>query len=211
MANCSPPMTVVEDTLAAFRRGEIGRSVASVRLAGETVSAVTATLTQAGFHYRREPLAAERTAGGAPMYRRADGTAATDPNDPNVVPVDVFVHADGGFVKVFPVGDPRRRVVPVAGAPVAIKGVLFQRPSFGRNATGAPEVDVDTTFLNEAFRVTDGGEPLPKSRRAIYGLGYNPKSMLESYEFAEGVVAETVLLLASPNAAPGAPPRGAGP
>jgi hypothetical protein len=188
-------MNLATQRLEAFRHGEIGASVVRLELEGQWLSAVRDMLRAAGFELLTRPLIAGRNAAGAPLFRCLDGSSSTDPADPKRVPVEVFVHRDAGFVKVYPLGDPCRRAVPESGVPFAIKGVLFQAPRV-RKRGEASWLDADTTFANEAFRVTNDGLPVPKSRRAIYGLKYDARAPHDSYAFAEGVFATTMLRLA---------------
>lgn len=201
-------MSVVSERFSAFEQDALGLSVKHFRLSGKTAAALHSALVAASFTHMRVPLVAERQADGAARFRRIDGTATSDRRDPALVPVDMYVHMDGGFVRVYPMGDPRRRAVPGAGAPFATKGVLFEKPSWKVDpASGQRYLACETGFSNEAFLVTDDGHPVPKSRRAIYGLKYDPAALASSYRFAEEVMQATVVRLAPVLGAPPGGPR----
>lgn len=62
---------------------------------------------------------------------------------------DIYVHPDGGMVKIKPDGDPQNPI-PRRRIPNAIKCVQLN-------------IGPDTSFANEAFRVDNKGNPLPKT------------------------------------------------
>jgi hypothetical protein len=153
-------------------------------------------------------MRAERTKDGAPQWRRVDGRATADAADPSVVPIDYYFHADRGMVRVFPAGDPLARVAPRL-VPVAIKSVVFIPVAFKKDfMTGVEGYVADTSFANVAFCVTEEGYPVPKSRRAAYGIVYDAARPMRSYLFAEEVFEHHVYIPLGP--AGGAPPRGPG-
>ena len=107
--------------------------------------------------HESRPMTAERSATGAPRWRLQDGQSTSDPRDPGVVGIALYGHSDGGLVRVFPTGDPWGRWAP-PGSPSAIRCVLF--------VPAAPRINA--AFTNEAFRVSDDGRAIPKSRRSVY-------------------------------------------
>jgi hypothetical protein len=176
--------SVFAKLLGRYNAGEVGRSVSGVRLTGLTLRQVNVALATRGFVMRHDVIVAERNADGAPQWLRVDGSPTPARDDPQLVPVECFVHPDGGMIRVFPMGDPRGRVAPPQ--PTAIKSVLF--------VAGDPST-TDISFRNEAFRVTDGGRAVPKSLRTVYGLRADPYSALASYKLAVGVIRHVFLPL----------------
>ncbi len=179
----------------AYEAGEIGMSVRRLRVADLEVADVHRALLAARFHHSRVALAAERAADGAARWRLRNGTATKDRAASDLLPVESYAHVDGGWVVVFPEGDPRGRIVPRA-TPSAIKSVLFNGPRWRTDETTSARVlDVVTYFDNVAFRVTDEGEAIPKTRRAAYGLRYDAKDLAGSYRFAQTIAKSGILPL----------------
>jgi hypothetical protein len=172
--------------LDAFAERRVGMSVRDIRVGGRSLHDVHKLLTHAGFVLTAGALFADRTPDGKPQYWCVGETRTTRRDDPQIVPLDVYVHADGGMVRVFPVGDPRGRVVP-RGRISALKSVVFKRPDPTTRT-------VDTSFANEAFRVSDEGDPVPKGRRAIHGLRFDPEDKLASYRLAQTVHAHLAVI-----------------
>ncbi len=160
----------------AFRAGREGLSVRDVRLDGRTPTDLHRRLRASGFVHRRLPMLAERTVDGAPTWCLADGTSTLEPMHPETVPIDEYTHRDGGLVRVYPLGDPRGRDVP-AGAAYAMKYVTFP---------GSPaRHGVPSRFEDLAFRLTDAGKPISKSRRHVHGTSFDPARLFASWRFAE--------------------------
>ena len=178
------------DCLRLYSLGELGRSVRDVRLSRKSLRAVHKSLLAYGFVLHPGALAAERNADGQAQWYCIDCSSTTNRSDPKLAPIDCYVHADGGMVRVFPAGDPRGRTGP-SGEPFAIKSVLFSSPKPAQEGTLEPH----TSFRNEAFRVTDAGAAVPKSCRTTYGLRAHPVRALESYRFAREVMDHTVIPL----------------
>jgi hypothetical protein len=176
----------LSELVERYRFDEVARSVKDLRLAGQSLRETHVLLETRGFVLRAEAIAGECAPDGARQWVRRDGSATVNRADAELVPVDCYVHHDGGMVRVFPLGDPRGRLVP-AGKPAAIKSVLFESAEHAAEA--------DTSFRNEAFRVTNDGDPVPKSSRTSYGLRQDPLSAARSYELARGVLAQIVLPL----------------
>jgi hypothetical protein len=178
--------------MARFIANDYALSVRKLRLTGATVRGTRDLLVSRGFQRERHPLLAARTAEGAPLWRKLDGSTSADERDAGVVVVDYYLHVDGGMVRVYPQGDPRGRIVP-ENAPAAIKSVLLRPPPPATTVEEDGEVRTAKLarmllwFRNEAFRVSEDGLAIPKSRRAIYGLLFERKEPVESYRFAEVV------------------------
>lgn len=185
------------DLVTKFQAGAVGNSVHDLRLAGQTVDAVERALAGLGFRKQRTPLMAERTRTGAPRWRLLDGGTSTDPAHPAVVPVDVHVHLDGGCVRIHPLGDPRHPLDPIT--PFAAKSVLFVAPSWRvDDLAGKRALEIDTSFCNEAFRVTDEGAVVAKSRRTAYGAPGIARDALANYRVAEAAFRRSFVWLAPP-------------
>ncbi|MEW5851768.1 MAG: hypothetical protein AB2A00_23465 [Myxococcota bacterium] len=194
-ANASPEagafLQSVSARLDEYAAGKAGASVRALELQGKDAATLHAELLAAGFQHRREPLKGPmrpRQVGeqdGVPVYARTDGGRTTNPADPliameqtyvradgtrttspddNVVPHDIYVHpADGGMVRIKPQGDPSS---PMRPQPHASKAVLLR----GSGVAGRFDVERDTGWNNEAFKVTNDGHPVPKAPQPHFGL-----------------------------------------
>jgi hypothetical protein len=151
--------------LDAFDEGKVGKSVKDFKTAGKSPEQIHRELLEQGFEHKREPLSAGKDPKTKePLYKKRDGTTTTNPSDPDVVPHDIYVNPkDGGMVRVKPEGDP---VVPGKDAyrpePHVSKSVVYD-PAKG------------TGFENEAFKVTDGGDAVPKTMSKDAGMKQAPK------------------------------------
>src|SRR5690606_7801654 len=94
----------LKTALDDFAAGKKAPSVKNVDHSGKTPVQIDKELSDAGFTHNREPLAVPTKDG--PMYRRRDGTLTKDAADPDIVPHDIYLHPDGGMVRVKPEGDP---------------------------------------------------------------------------------------------------------
>lgn len=148
--------------LHAFQVGRVGVSVKTLIVKDKSPEALHDELLQRGFAHQREPLKAGLDPStGQPLFGCRDGSRTADPRDPNLVPQDIYVHPDGGMVRVKPEGVPGNKFRP---EPHVSKSVLLKAagPQF-RPSDGAD-------FANEAFKVTDKGVPVPKATTVDAGL-----------------------------------------
>lgn len=145
--------------LDEFQNGTAGKSVKDLDLRGMTPEQIHEKLTKEGFTHTREPLKAGKDAQGNQLYKKRDGSKTTNPNDPDIVPHDIYVHPDGGMVRVKPEGDPGANI---RSEPHASKSVLLD-PNKG------------TGFENEGFKVTNDGQAVPKSPTKDAGMKQAPE------------------------------------
>lgn len=140
-------------TLEAFEQGSKGKSVKDLDLSGKSASEIDRELRAKGFTHERTGIATT-DANGNTVYRTKDRGLTSNPKDPNATPQDIYVHPDGGMVRVKPAGDPGN---PYRAQPHASKSVLYN-PTKG------------TSFSNEAFKVTNDGRAVPKAPTPGAGL-----------------------------------------
>src|ERR1700722_4065879 len=91
----------LEARLQNFEEGKAGASVRWLDLRNRTVVGLDELLRGLGFSFATQPL---RAPGGG--YLREGGTTTSDADDPDVLREDVYTHADGGMVRVYPDGRP---------------------------------------------------------------------------------------------------------
>jgi|ERR1700722_128184 hypothetical protein len=182
-------MTLLRESVRGFEAGDRGRSVKDLHLANRSPGEVGAELLEKGFVRKKTKLLAERGRRGEQQWRLRTGDPTADPDAPTIVPVELYVHPDGGIVRLYPFGDP---LVPVAEdpqTPWATVGILIEPAAFGVNpSTAERTVDGDLSPGNEACHVTEGGCPVPRSARLAHGLKYDREDTLESLVFAGEVM-----------------------
>ena len=195
----------IRERVRAFESGRLGTSVRMLDLSVMPPRRLYASLVARGFTHRRAALLAHRGKRGEAHYRRCDGHTTTDPNDPEIVPVDVYVHPDGGFVRVFPLGDPLWPIAPDPATPWAYAGILLELPKQREDRfTGALQLDFDASVANEACKVSRSGHAIPRGPRRAHGLRWDPADKLRSLLFARQVMhtARTILPAAEGSATP---------
>ncbi|MGI4851748.1 MAG: hypothetical protein ACRYGR_07380 [Janthinobacterium lividum] len=152
--------THLREAIANFMKGERGKSVRDLKLAGKKPDELHKELIAAGFQHERVPLRAPKQDKICKYWRR-DGTKTSDAQDAQIVPMDIYAHADGGLVRVKPEGVPCPKYS--HAVPQATKSVVY-------NLTAKDGKSFDTRYPNEAFKVTDEGMPLPKGLSPKTGL-----------------------------------------
>jgi len=151
----------LKDSLDSYAAGSKGKSVKDLDLSKKTGEQIHDDLIDKGFKHKREPLSVDVDGKREFVLSKPDANGkmtTADPKHPDIVPQDIYTHPDGGMVRVKPEGDPSSPFRPQAHAS---KSVLHD-PKKG------------TGFDNEAFKVTNGGDPVPKS--AFGPTGMKPKS-----------------------------------
>ena len=161
--------TSLTTALREYSQQKRGLSVRNLRLANKTPEQIHQILMAAGFKYRRIALPA--SFGRKLTFWMRDGTESPKATALNLVPQDIYVHADGGLVRVKPEGipaGPRSRVR--RRQPHVSKSVLLNLKPI------CPSQDepcyMDTSFKNEGFKVTEAGVPVPKG--PAYEFGFKP-------------------------------------
>ena len=152
--------THLREAITSFMKGERGKSVRDLKLAGKKPDDLHKELIVAGFQHERVPLRALKQDKISKYWRR-DGTKTSDAQDAQIVPMDIYTHSDGGLVRVKPEGIPCPKYS--HAVPQATKSVVY-------NLTAKEGKTFDTRYPNEAFKVTDEGMPLPKGLSPKTGL-----------------------------------------
>jgi hypothetical protein len=164
----------------AYESGRVGASVRQMALRGLAPAEAHARLLAAGFTVTRLALPAWTTRTGEPQWRLwPSGATPAGREVPALASAYVYVHPDGGVVRLFPHGSGLASLEVVPGA-WARKSVLL-----GGSPPRDPSLDL------EAFAVTDPGNPLPKSPRAAHGLKYDAEDRPRSHALARAVLVTT--------------------
>jgi hypothetical protein len=156
-----PKRKGLKDSIDSFAAGNQGKSVKDLALSKKTGEQIHDDLINKGFRHKRELLTVDVNGKREFVLSRPDASGkltTADPKHSDIVPQDIYTHSDGGMVRVKPEGDPSSPFRPQAHAN---KSVMYN-PKNG------------TDFNNEAFKVTNNGDPVPKS--AFGPTGMKPKS-----------------------------------
>ncbi len=146
------------DALGEYSKNKRGLSVRNLRLADKTPEQVYGILLINGFHYNRMALGA--------------------------VPQDIYAHPDGGMVRIKPEGFLGKYGTKVRRPqPHVSKSVLLNLKLVcsGQNVP----CHMDTSLKNEGFKVTELGEPVPKTPSPEFGLKPLHLATKGMIEFAE--------------------------
>lgn len=161
-----------------------GRSVRFLDLTGMTPTDVHGRLVNAGFRGRRVPMLGPRGRAERQLVTSA-GALTADVTHAERLFEHVYLHPDGGVVRMFPDGAPCDGLA--LRQPCARKSVLVREPE--RAAMVGLEV--------EAFAVSKDGRPLPKSPCAEHGLRGGDGSALRRLA-ATTMISSRVLLAPGP-------------
>ncbi len=164
----------LQQRLANFAQGRIGTQAAQLRLVNMTAPRIHTLLIAAGFRHQRVPLVVNPTA-EPKQYWLQDGSHTTHPETAaTVVAMDIYDHPDGSIVRVKPWGVPDRHGKTPRPQPHTSKAVAFDATQHCMLWWFA--CHIDTSWENEAFKVSDLGIPLPKSPTAEQGLLLDPQA-----------------------------------
>lgn len=154
-----PPEILFDDDLAqAYAETERGASVRDLRLADLTPKDAHHWLAALGFDGRSVPLVASRTRENARQYLLASRVETPDPKVPTRAFENVYVHPDGGVVRMF-----------AAGA--SSFGLALRQPCIRKSVLRVtPRLADDFSLDAEAFAVDERGRPIPKSPRVEHGV-----------------------------------------
>lgn len=165
----------LKKALEEFLENKRGMSVKDLDLTGLSPEKIHETLVNKGFIHVREPLKAGLSKGKVRYWRR-DGTYSFDRQEQDLIPHDIYVHSDGGVVRIKPEGIPNPKHP--RPAPAYSKSVLLslEQKYHYRLAKKIPKI----TYRNEAFKVGLKGHPVPKGPNRQFGLRLlYSKEMLE--------------------------------
>ena len=156
----------LKEAILAFLNKERGQSITPISLEGRRPEELHSDLIKRGFSHERHPLFAGRTPEKQDTYWRRDGSKTQDPSEPNLVPHDIYVHPDGGLVRVKPEGVPNPTGKSPRPQPHVTKSVLLDLTVLKKKGV----MTLDTDFRNEAFKVTADNRPIPKTPAKYGGL-----------------------------------------
>jgi hypothetical protein len=149
-----------------------GKSVQDLKVAGKTAEQLHHELEKKGFKLQdpQGRLQDFNPATKKMEYKLRDGSFTTDLEvaKKKGVPQFIYVHEDGGMVRIKPEGTPGN---PQRNEPNISKSVLY-KVEFDRNGKV-----IDTSFDNEAIKVGDDGKPTAKQPTVGMKMGPDGKPL----------------------------------
>jgi hypothetical protein len=173
--NSNPQLS---QALKEYTEGKRGLSVKNLSVENKTPQYIHHKLLHAGFNHQRIPFVVNPN-DKVKHYWRLDGSKTSLANAKGIVCMDVYSHKDGGIVRVKPLGvpDPKNP----RPQPHAAKSVALDPNNYNL-----------TSWQNEAFKVTNDGQPVPKAPSREFGLKLNEPEILKYIE-KQSPILENVL------------------
>lgn len=155
----------VSQALKEFSNGKRGQSLKNLHPEKKTVQDLHLELVKSGFTWKMVPLLVDQ--GGDKKYWKLDGAQTTNEKDPDVVMMHIYIHADGGMVRIKASGIPDKTAKYPKRLPHVVMAVLKKiDPSLCHGTL----CNYDTSYDNEAFKVTREGVAGPKAPTLKYGF-----------------------------------------
>lgn len=154
----------VLEAIHDFRKGRRAQTLKHVNLEGKTAQELHKELLSLGFFWTKSPL---RASFKKQTYWLIDGKTTKDLHHKNIVYLHFYIHADGSLVRIKAAGIPDFRGKHPRRAAHAVKVVLLNTDS---NLCQKTVCQYDTSYQNEAFKVTNENQPVPKAPSPKFGL-----------------------------------------
>ena len=148
----------IETALKEFSQKKRGQSLAKICPKGKTVQALHADLVNAGFSWKAVPLLVGQ--GEEKKFWKLNGDQTSNDQDPEVVKMHIYIHPDGGMVRVKASGVPDKSAKYPRRSPHVVMAVLKK---FDPTQCRDGKCPYDTSYENEAFKVTRDGKAGPKA------------------------------------------------
>lgn len=155
----------IEECLKEFSEGKRGQSLAHIQPEGKTAQALHIDLIKKGFTWKTVPLLVDQ--GGDKKYWKVNGDQTSNEKDPQVVKMHIYTHRDGSMVRIKASGVPDKAAKYPKRPPHVVMAVL---KNFGPAQCQGKFCNYDTSYDNEAFKVTREGMAGPKAPSAKYGF-----------------------------------------
>lgn len=168
----------LKKALEEYKNGKRGMQVKKLNLQDKTPAQIHEILLSTGFKHERIPLGKGKT---QKIYWKMSGEETTRATDKDLVVMDIYTHADGSSVRVKPEGIPDRKRRTPLRRPHYTKSVLI---NLTPKCNEKKVCRVDTSYENEAFKLTQEGFAVPKSPRPSHGFRYifaaRPQMMIQA-------------------------------
>lgn len=154
----------LKKSLEEFMTHKRGQSLRKIKPKFYSADTLNSELESLGFIKKTVPLIASFKPA---RWWLTNGSRTDNKNHPEVVPMTIYLHKDGSMVRV-----------KHQGIPDSSDTVLRRRPHFVRSVLLVPDFNLcdqgtcepDSSWENEAFKVTDDFVPVPKAPARQYGL-----------------------------------------
>lgn len=147
-----------------FKKGLRAQTLKRVNLEGKTALELHKELINLGFLWIKHPL---RASFKKQTYWLMNGETTKDPHHKNIVYLHFYIHSDGSLVRLKAAGVPDFRGKHPRRAAHAVKVVLL---NVDPNLCQKKNCHYDTSYQNEAFKVTNDNQPVPKAPTPKFGL-----------------------------------------
>ncbi|NCP61651.1 MAG: hypothetical protein GW748_06345 [Alphaproteobacteria bacterium] len=188
------------EAIQEFETGRRAQTLKQVNLEGKTAQEIHTELLKLGFFQTKLPL---RASFKKQTYWLTNGKTTKDPDHKNLVYTHFYTHADGSLVRIKAAGIPDFRGKHPRRSPHAIKAVLLNTDP---NLCQRKNCNYDTSYQNEAFKVTNENRPVPKAPSAKCGLKLPPNTGSSLDEQKADVIKNAVMNFAHTNLKTTCPP-----
>ncbi len=147
----------LKQAINEFNAGKRGQSLKKITV-HTTKEQLHKQLLNLDFVWSEVPLTA-----GKKRYWTITGGKTKDKNAKNLVMMQIYVHQDGSMVRIKSLGVPDKSGQYPQRLPQILLGVLLDISPQSPN-------DFDTSYENEAFKVTVEGNAVPKSPSPKFGI-----------------------------------------
>lgn len=150
--------------LKEFLAGKRGMALKNISFYRKTPSEIHDAIIKEGFTWKIVPLRASLK---KQTYWMNDGSTTRDPKHPDVVNMYIYIHKDGSIIRMKPKGIPDVRGKHPRRSAHVVKAVL---QDLDPNLCQKEVCHYDSSYQNEAFKVTRDHRPVPKAPSPKYGL-----------------------------------------
>ena len=183
----------IVEAIRDFQRGKIAQTLKKINLDGKTVDELHKDLLGLGFVWYTAPL---RASFKKHTYWLMGGRTSKDPHHKDVVKSHLYIHKDGSLVRLKSAGVPDIRGKHPRRAAHAVKVVLL---NIEPNLCKGDACHYDTSYQNEAFKVTNDNQPVPKAPGQKFGLKLPMGELTAVGERRARVIKNVVMNLAHTN------------
>lgn len=155
----------ISNALKEFSEKRRGQSLSRINPEGKTANALHIDLIKQGFTWEDVPL----QTGKRRKYWKINGDKTEDEKDPQVVKMRIYTHQDGAIVRIKAGGIPDKKGKYPRRSPHMVMAVL---KNFDPAKCTKESCNYDTSYDNEAFKVTREGDPGPKGPLRKHGMRY---------------------------------------
>lgn len=171
----------LKDSLGKYLQGSKGASLKKISLEGRSLTEIHQQLLKLGFRHFQIPLQVFGKPNATTYWFRDGSQSSVIKVKSDLLPFHIYVHDDGSLVRLKPAGIPDPKRKNPRPQPHGSKSVLLNLKKICKDS----QCELDTSFDNEGFKVTESGLPVPKAPIQRFGLRSAPN------QFQKGNSADT--------------------